>query len=136
MRALILLLALVTMVHTAAAVAFAGTKAGASESQGKPAVSTTARYPEVVLYTTPWCASCNAAKEYLTKNGIPFTKKDVSTNDDYLEEMETRYKSRAVPIIVIGKDEKVLRGFVQEAFQRAVRDVLASRIYAASSVGR
>ena len=39
--------------------------------------------------------------------------------------MTTKYKSRAVPVIVIGNDEKVLKGFIVEAFQMAVREVMA-----------
>ena len=83
-------------------------------------------YPRVVLYSAPWCTSCNAAKDYLTKNHIPFVKKDVSVDDKYLEEMSNRYKSRAVPVIVIGNDQKVLRGFVQEVFSKAFLEVLAA----------
>jgi glutaredoxin 3 len=41
--------------------------------------------------------------------------------------MTSRYRSSAVPVIVIGNDEKVLKGFVVEAFQMAVRDVIAKR---------
>ncbi|HEY6008026.1 MAG TPA: glutaredoxin domain-containing protein [Geobacteraceae bacterium] len=135
MNTLIRFLILVTMVINATSVCAAANTVP-NGSQGKPASAAAARYPEVVIYTAPWCTSCTAAKEYLTMNSIPFTKKDVSANDAYLEEMEARYKSRAVPIIVIGRDERVLRGFVPEAFQRAVRDVLISRSYAASAGGR
>jgi len=50
----------------------------------------------------------------------------VAADDRYLEEMADRYKSRAVPVIVIGRDQKVLKGFVPELFQKAFRDVLAA----------
>lgn len=83
-------------------------------------------YPRVVLYSTPWCNSCNAAKDYFLKNNIPFVKKDVDANDSYLEEMAERYKSRAVPVIVIGRDQKVLKGFVPELFHKAFREVLVA----------
>jgi len=85
------------------------------------------RYPKIEIYTAPWCKSCAAVSEYLTSNNIPFTKKDVAANAAYLEEMAVRYKSRAVPVIVIGNDEKVLRGFIVEAFQMAVREVMAKQ---------
>jgi glutaredoxin len=81
--------------------------------------------PKIDLYTQPGCKSCTAASDYMTSNKIPFTKKDIAENPDYLEELSHKYRTRAVPVIVIGNDEKVLRGYVQEAFQLAVREVLA-----------
>ena len=63
----------------------------------------------------------------MTSNRIPFTRKDIVQNPDYLEELSQKYRIRAVPVIVIGNDEKVLRGYVQEAFQQAVRDVLTKQ---------
>ncbi|MDE0945218.1 MAG: glutaredoxin family protein [Alphaproteobacteria bacterium] len=32
---------------------------------------------EVTVYSTPFCAPCDALKRYLTANGIPFTNKDL-----------------------------------------------------------
>jgi glutaredoxin 3 len=85
------------------------------------------RYPKIQIYTAPGCRSCAAASDYLTSNNIPFTRKDISQNSDYLDELAFRYKTRAVPVIVIGNDEKVLRGYIQEAFQMAVREVMAKQ---------
>lgn len=88
------------------------------------AAAAKARYPQIELYTAPGCKSCKAASDYLTVNEIPFTAKDVSANEAFLEEMSERYRCSAVPLIVIGDGKKVLRGFVPEAFQLALRDVL------------
>lgn len=85
------------------------------------------RFPRIVLYTAAGCKSCNAASEFLSRNNIAFIKKDVSANNAYMEEMTSKYRVNAVPLIVIGNDQKVLRGFVQEAFQSAVREVMAKR---------
>lgn len=86
-----------------------------------------AHYPKIEIYTQPGCKSCDAASAYLTSNNIPFTRKDIFLNADYLDELAIRYKTRAVPVIVIGNDEKVLRGYIQEAFQMAVREVMAKQ---------
>ncbi|SRR6266568_2546049 len=86
-----------------------------------------ASYPKIEIYTAPGCRSCAAASDFLTSNNIPFTRKDISQNPDYLDELSVRYKTRGVPVIVIGNDEKVLRGYVQEAFQLAVREVMAKQ---------
>lgn len=34
----------------------------------------------VVMYCTPWCPDCKSARTLFTKNGIPFTEVDISTN--------------------------------------------------------
>lgn len=91
-----------------------------------PASQSIAPYPKVVIYTTPWCTSCNAAKEYFFRNNIPFVKKDIDANASFLDEMSDKYKSRSVPLIVIGRDQKVLRGFVPDIFQKAFSEVLAA----------
>lgn len=107
-------------------ITFAGFAAASPDTSGNR-TSAASRYPKIEIYTAPWCKSCAAASEYLTSNNIPFVKKDVFSNASYMDEMTTRYKSRAVPVIVIGNDEKVLKGFIVEAFQMAVREVLAKR---------
>jgi glutaredoxin len=86
--------------------------------------STKTVYPSIVIYTAPGCKSCKAASDYLVANEIPFTKKDVSANEAFLEEMSEKYRCSAVPLIVIGNGQKVLKGFVPEAFQLAVREVM------------
>jgi glutaredoxin-like protein NrdH len=88
---------------------------------------TVAAYPRVVVYSTPWCVSCNAAKDYLKKNNIPFIGKDVDANPRFMEELSDRYRISAVLVIIIGKDQKVLRGFVPEVFSKAFKEVWASK---------
>lgn len=88
------------------------------------AASAKVGYPRIEVYTAPGCKSCRTAREYLTANGIPFTTKDISENEAYLDEMSERYRCSSVPLIVIGDGTKVLRGFVPEAFQLAVREAL------------
>jgi glutaredoxin len=90
-----------------------------------PGSDVIAPYPKVVIYTSPSCRSCTAANDYFLKNNIPFVKKDINANERYFDEMTEKYKSMAVPVIVIGKDQKVLRGFTPDLFQKAFKDVLA-----------
>jgi glutaredoxin len=77
-----------------------------------------------VIYTAWYCDSCKAAGEYLTKNHIPFTKKDVDLNDDFMQELSGKYKINAVPVIVIGNNDRVLRGFNRDVFDKALKDVM------------
>jgi len=87
------------------------------------------KYPAVVLYSVAWCPHCRAAKEYLTKNNIPFTNKDVEIDEKAMEELTGKYKSQGVPVIVIGtgKDEVVLKGFTPELFEGSVKKVQSKK---------
>jgi glutaredoxin len=106
------------------AVLFASTSLTCEASIGTPAVVQTTKYPKIVIYTAWYCDSCKAAGEYMTKNHIPFIKKDVDLNDDYMKELSSKYKINAVPVIVIGNNDRVLRGFNRDVFDQALKDVM------------
>ena len=78
------------------------------------------KYPKIVLYSTSWCPHCKAAKEYFTSNNIPFINRDVEIDSDAMALVTGKYKSQGVPIIVIGDDAVVLKGFDQMRFEKAV----------------
>lgn len=77
-------------------------------------------YPKIVLYSTSWCPHCKAAKEYFTNNNIPFINRDVELDSDAMSLLTDRYRSQGVPVIVIGNDAVVLKGFDQARFEKAV----------------
>jgi len=89
-------------------------------SQGAPQAK---KYPRIVLYSVAWCPHCKAAKQYFTANNIPFINKDVELDDKAMKELTGKYKSQGVPIIIIGDDGKVLKGFDQEKFEKAVKEL-------------
>jgi glutaredoxin 3 len=64
---------------------------------------------KVVIYSTPACHFCNLAKEYLTKNNIPFESFDVSTDREKQMEILDKTGQMGVPVILI--DEEVVVGF-------------------------
>jgi glutaredoxin 3 len=80
------------------------------------------KYPRIVLYSVAWCPHCKEAKEYLTKNNIPFINKDVELEEQYMKELTETYKSTGVPVIVIGADRKILKGFKKEEFEKALKE--------------
>jgi glutaredoxin 3 len=56
----------------------------------------------IILYTTPYCGYCRAAKHLLTKKGAVFTEIDVSGDLALRQEMIDRaYGRRTVPQIFI-----------------------------------
>ena len=93
------------------------------QSRLNPAMAEAARkYPVIVLYSVSWCPHCRAAKEYLTKNSIPFSNLDVELDSKAMEDLTVKYESKGVPVIVIGSgaNEVVMRGFTPELFQESL----------------
>ncbi len=58
--------------------------------------------PKVVIFTTPTCAFCNAAKSYFRQKGIRFTDVDVSKDPAAARDMVRRSGQTGVPVIDIG----------------------------------
>ena len=99
---------------------------GSHQSHLDPVKATAAKqYPQIVLYSVAWCPHCRSAKEYLTKNNIPFINRDVEIDTKAMEELTIKYDSSSVPVIVFskGNDEVVMKGFTPELFQETLRKV-------------
>ncbi len=63
----------------------------------------------IIIYTTPTCLFCKAAKEDLDRKGIKYKEIDVSKYAEGLEEMVRISGKRLVPVMVDG--ENVTVGF-------------------------
>ena len=81
------------------------------------------KYPQIVLFSVAWCPHCKEAKDYFTKNNIPFINRDVEVDEKAMTELTGKYKSNGVPVIVIGsgKNEVVVKGFTPELFQDSLK---------------
>lgn len=90
----------------------------------KPAKTT---YPKIVIYTVSWCPHCRELKEYLTLQNIPFINRDVELDSAAMEHLTTTYKTFGVPVIVIGNDQEILKGFTKNEFEQAVQRVRAKK---------
>ena len=119
MRLAMLLLFLVAAV----APAFAASGTDTLQSPLSSAPAGRQDYPKIVLYSVSWCPHCAEAKEYFTRNNIPFINRDVELDPDAMELLQNRYKSAGVPVIVLGNDDKVLKGFNKDVFEKAVREL-------------
>ena len=93
------------------------------QSPINPDAATASKYPMIVLYSTSWCPHCKAVKEYFTKTNIPFINRDVELDQAAMYDLTEKYQSHGVPVIVIGNDQKILKGFDQEKFQKALKEV-------------
>jgi glutaredoxin 3 len=65
--------------------------------------------PRVVVYTTPFCGFCSAAKRLLKEKGAQFTEIDVMFEPGRRDEMIERSGRRTVPQIFI--DGRHVGGF-------------------------
>jgi glutaredoxin len=65
------------------------------------------RYP-VTFYTGPGCGPCTGGRELLTRRGVPFTEKTVTSNDD-IEALKRLAGAASLPFLTIGAQQ--LRGF-------------------------
>lgn len=81
--------------------------APASDDQASGAAE---KFP-VVLYSAPECASCDRARAYLEKRGVPFTDKNVDGNFPLQAELREKTGSLTVPTIMVG--DKVMKGYLQ-----------------------
>ena len=86
-------------------------------------------YPQIVLYSVAWCPHCKEAKEYFTRNTIPFINRDVEVDEKAMEDLSVKYNSRGVPVIVIGtgRNEVVVKGFTPELFQDSLKKYQAKK---------
>jgi glutaredoxin 3 len=101
---------------------------GSSQSVLDPAKAAAAKqYPQIVLYSVAWCPHCREAKEYLTKNNIPFINRDVEVDAEAMQDLTIKYSSTGVPVIVFGKgsDEIIMKGFTPELFQEKLQKIRA-----------
>ena len=64
---------------------------------------------EVVIYSTPTCHFCHAAKEFFGENNIAFTDYDVASDAEKRQEMIDLTGQMGVPVIKIGDD--IIIGF-------------------------
>ncbi|MCF7949121.1 MAG: glutaredoxin domain-containing protein [Spirochaetia bacterium] len=72
----------------------------------------------VALYSTPTCAYCRKAKEYLRERKVQFTEYNVATNQAKADEMMKKSGQMGVPVIDI--HGRVIVGFNQPEIERAL----------------
>ncbi len=74
------------------------------------------RRPRVLIFTTPTCPHCRAAKRYLQQRGIPFTEVDVSRDRRAAMDMVRRSGQQGVPVLDI--DGRIVVGFNRAKIDR------------------
>lgn len=73
----------------------------------------------ISIYTTPSCGYCRVAKDYLKKNGVPFSEYNVAADPRKADEMMRKSGQMGVPVLDI--NGKIIIGFNQSEIDRALR---------------
>jgi glutaredoxin-like YruB-family protein len=71
---------------------------------------------KVIIFTTPTCPHCRAAKRYLREHRIRFREVDVSRDQKAAMDMVRRTGQMGVPVILI--DNRPIIGFDREKINR------------------
>ena len=112
---------LVIVLSFAATTVFAAEAVTGTQSEINPSAPVQHTYPKIVLYSVSWCPHCIEAKEYLTTHKIPFINKDVELDAAAMETLTKKYHSQGVPVIVMGDDKTILKGFDAAQFEKALK---------------
>ena len=72
--------------------------------------------PRVIVFSTPSCSYCNAAKKYFREKGVHFKDVDVSRDQAAARDMLRRSGQSGVPVIDIGG--KIVVGFDRPKIDR------------------
>ena len=70
--------------------------------------------PVVILYGTPWCGACKAAKQYLAGKHIPFAYKDIENDPAAAQELQAKASKMGIPtdrVPILDVRGRLLLGF-------------------------
>jgi len=84
------------------------------------AASEAADKAPVVLYSAKKCASCDLARTYLQKRGVPFSEKNVEGDRKLQDELIKQSGGLSVPTITVGS--KVMRGYLESVLEGELTD--------------
>jgi glutaredoxin-like YruB-family protein len=74
---------------------------------------------KVIVYSTPTCPYCHAAKEFLKENKIDFQDIDVSKDQAKAQEMIEKSGQMGVPVLDI--NGTIIVGYDKEAIKKALK---------------
>ncbi len=84
-----------------------------------PAKTTAAKKAKVIVYSTPTCPYCHAAKDFLKENKVDFQDIDVSKDQAKAQEMIEKSGQMGVPVLDIGGT--IIVGYDKEAIKKALK---------------
>lgn len=74
----------------------------------------------IIIYSTPTCPYCKAAKAYFKEQNVQFTEKDVSSDSAAQEEM-TKKSGGFMGVPVIDINGTIVKGFDKPKIEAALK---------------
>ena len=74
---------------------------------------------KVIIYTTPTCVYCKAAKEFFQENNVEYEEKDVAVDMEAQQTMVKKSGQLAVPVIEVNGE--VVVGFDKDKLSELLR---------------
>lgn len=72
----------------------------------------------IIIYSTPTCVYCNAAKKYFAEKGLTYTEYNVAADMQKRQEMIEKSGQMGVPVIVVGS--RTIVGFNKPVLEEAL----------------
>jgi len=76
----------------------------------------TVKEPKVIVFSTPTCSYCTAAKRYFREKNVRFTDVDVSRDQRAAADMQRKTGQTGVPVILI--NNRPIIGFDKSKINR------------------
>lgn len=77
--------------------------------------------PQIIIYSTTWCAFCHTEMQWLDKLGIPYIAKDVETDKEAYNELMDKINGNYVGVPVTDVAGEVILGFDRPKIQTAIK---------------
>ncbi len=90
-----------------------------------PDAGSAAGSPVVILYGTPWCGACKAARQYLASKHIPFAYKDIENDPSAARELQHKASRLGIPadrVPIIDVRGRLLVGFDRTRLEALLGD--------------
>jgi len=81
--------------------------------------------PVVILYGTPWCGACKAARQYLSSKHIPFAYKDIENDPSAARELQQKASRLGIPadrVPILDVRGRLLVGFDRTRLEALLGD--------------
>ena len=75
----------------------------------------------VIIYSAAWCAFCKTEKQYLEHLGVPFTVRDIETDEGAMDELLAKVGEGASSVPVTNIAGVIVRGFDRAKIDAALR---------------
>lgn len=77
--------------------------------------------PQIIIYSTTWCAFCHTEAQWLDHLGIPYVKKDIEVDKEAYEELMGKVGGdfRGVPVTDVAGD--IILGFDRPKIQNSIK---------------